>query len=235
MEEFFAADIESSVCYGLSVSYDDFARTEYGDCGDSVLERHKATLKAHVMSLIDEAEEINKKGTPTGFLCIMATIAYLGELVYGDAGGSTGDKTGLDKAKENGEHFQRFLKENMSYGSRDYGGIACDLYRQVRNGLMHCYMLFDQQKSPRKIALTHSSEYAATTKSGEPTKFRRVKLHCGKIVTVVRADDLISDIRHAVESIFKDNEIVRRMVEFTRKHPPVVGILGEECKLQSPR
>lgn len=235
MEELGATDSAQATYYGLPVSYDVFAEAEYGSTGDSVLNSHKTKLGAHVDSLISEIEEINKRGTPTGFLCIMALIAYLAELVYGDVEGKTGDKSGLDKAKENGEHFQTFLRERMSNGRRNYVGIAYDLYRQVRNGLMHCYMLFDQQKSPRKIALTHSSKYAAATKSGEPTKFRRVKLSGGKVVTVIRAADLISDIRHAVDSIFSDEQVVRRMIEFTRTHPPVVGILNEECKLQLPR
>lgn len=235
MKEHSTNNSVQNTCYGLSVSYDVFAEPEYGSSGDVVLDYHKAKLRTHVDSLINEVDEINRKGTPTGFLCIMALIAYLAELVYGDTEGKTGDKPGLDKAKENGEHFQSFLREKMSNGCRNYGGIACDLYRQVRNGLMHCYMLFDQQKSPRKIALTHSSEYAAATKSGEPTKFRRVELPNGKTVTVIRADDLISDIRHAVDSIFSDEQVVSRMIEFTRTHPPVVGILNEECKLQLPR
>lgn len=235
MEELNTTDSAQPICYELSVSYDILTESEYGSTGDSVLDSHKAKLRTHIDSIINETEEINNNGTPTGFLCIMALIAYLAELVYGDVDGKTGDKPGLDKAKENGEHFQTFLREKMSNGCRDYGGIACDLYRQVRNGLMHCYMLFDQQTSPRKIALCHSPEYAATTKSGEPTKFRRVKLSDGKIVTVIRAADLISDIRYAVNSIFTDEQVVSRMIEFTRTHPPVVGILNEECKLQSPR
>ena len=139
MEELGATDSAQATYYGLSVSYDVFAEAEYGSTGDSVLNSHKTKLGAHVDSLISEIEEINKRGTPTGFLCIMALIAYLAELVYGDVEGKTGDKSGLDKAKENGEHFQTFLRERMSNGRRNYVGIAYDLYRQVRNGLMHCY------------------------------------------------------------------------------------------------
>lgn len=183
-----------SACYGLSVSYDIFAEPEYGSTEDCVTHSYTVKPRAYVDSMINEAEKINKKGTPTRFLCLMARIAYLGEPAYGDLDSKTGDKSGFDKVKENGEHFQAFLREKMSNGRRDYGGLACDLYRQVRNGLMHSN---------------------------------------GK--TVIRADDLISDIRHAIESIFKDNEIACRMIEFMRTHPLVVGILGEECKLQSPR
>ena len=46
--------------YGLSVSYDVFAEPEYGFSGDVVLDSHKAKLKTHVDSLVNEADEINR-------------------------------------------------------------------------------------------------------------------------------------------------------------------------------
>ena len=89
MEELNTTDSAQPICYGLSVSYDILTESEYGSTGDSVLDSHKAKLRTHIDSIINETEEINNNGTPTGFLCIMALIAYLAELVYGDVDGKT--------------------------------------------------------------------------------------------------------------------------------------------------
>lgn len=122
MEELNTVDAAQPICYELSASCDVCAEREYGSARGNIRSAHKVKLKTHVDSLISEIEEINKKGTPTGFLCIMALIAYFAELVYGDVDGRTGDKPGLDKAKENGKHFQIFLREKCQMAAVTMAG-----------------------------------------------------------------------------------------------------------------
>lgn len=151
----------------LSASMFDLAESYLGKPNVVVSSMHEDWLKDRCDALLKEAESINSSTSPFGFLCIVALIAYLGELTFGNITKSVGQKQKSDFASDNKNYFCRFMRERMSREKRKYDAVCGDVYQQVRNGLAHCMMLFDQRSSQIKIAISHDEKYSAGVERGK--------------------------------------------------------------------
>lgn len=210
----------------LSVSFDFVCEKHLGPVNDPVTPQQIKWLKKRCNGLINEAEKINKSKSALGFLCLMALIAYFGELVYGDVVASVDPKDRDTLTKKNKKFFCEFMNVEMSKAGRKYTSVSEHVYNQVRNGLAHCLMLFSKGAEIKRIALSHNVAYSATPKAGKASQwFKTEKLSDGKtVVTVLCASDLIQDMRAAISGLFNDKVMAERMVEYSRTHFPIIGI-----------
>ena len=173
-----------------------------------------------------ELQRILKDGSPWGFLCAAAFLDCLSKLVAGQDNKRKGYK---DFVKD------YLAKINPSYASFKYKSGTKDqpeqLYHVFRCGIVHQFSLVPDQQSLnsggrlRSIVLCHRKE------SKRKNLPHLSQYSSGKIsdATVFVAEDFGKDLKNAVKLIFSsraktiDPEITKKMKDWVKKHPPIIG------------
>lgn len=195
-----------------------------GKVNDPVSDAQIKALHNICKGYLARIKEVNETPNPFGFLDIMALIAYFGELTYGECDMKLdSDVTPVDRSEQNRRRFCKFMSVNMSQFGRSYSGISGEIYQQIRNGLAHCMMLFPNEEGSPRIMISHNIAFRAKKDCSGKLKFQRRDLADDTKVTILCAEDLISDMENSVNELFADQTNQEQLVRFSRTHVPIIG------------
>jgi hypothetical protein len=170
---------------------------------------------------LDEIKRINKQHQcPSGFVCIVAFMAYLSRLAFG---------TNVKTDRHDGDWFKKFITNFMP---QKYQGHEDLMYRTFRCGILHS-MSFDDEidgnrtvylannggetKGDSPLAITHDMAFASLCNGSTLLKDSSTN------AIVLVADVLCDDIGSAISAMFKNVAVQRNCEEFVACQRYITG------------
>ena len=165
-----------------------------------------------------ELEPICRTANPWGFLCLSALIDYLTRLANGR------ETKGQDYIQFIGNHFPpRYKNFQYSTGKKD---LPEQMYRLLRNGLVHSFSLFPDSKGinagarVRSIVLFHAQDANAKCLSHLQ---HYTGLHGKLDAALFVAEEFLNDTKTAAYDLLQkaqsDSSLESRILDWFDKYP----------------
>ena len=178
-------------------------------------------IEKYCRDRLKEIADINKNhNCPSGFVCIVAFLAYLSRLAFG---------TNVKRDRHDGDWFKKFITNFMP---QKYHGHEDLMYRTFRCGILHSMSFDDEIDGNRTVylanngggttgdsalAITHSMVFAPLCNGSV------LQRDSSTNAFVLVADVLCDDIESAINVMFKNVAVQKNCEEFVACQRYITG------------